>query len=428
MKTKKILSVLLVLLMTLSLGVCAFADDDNWTSIPTSPNGLNEGEYYLDFTDFLTKSVIEQQGNSFDPAMLAAEIAIYNSGTYYIDYDHCKMKGSFVVPGQYTDSGNPETQEIPAEGGGAWLPYVLYEVGAVWYPVAKSTYNLWDGDYFIDLSTGANEIVSFLSNENLTLYINPGSAWMEYKLVYGGQVMYYPLFSEIGFYFQQCPIKQFSDPYTWTSIPTSPDGLAEGDYYLDFSYDWEAWSPDVRQNRLDMFNGGTWFVDYQNKMLRGSFTVPASMSETGVAYVRSIAPNTEMYLQTIMRVGNWVKIPTSPDGLSNGDFYMDVAALAAVLGMNEADLDGADYYGDAISGDIYLAYEGIGREYFGDDASIRACMIEITAETPAGPETPETPEEPGAPSQTESPIQRIVKAVTSFFLRVVDFFKKMFVK
>ena len=113
-----------------------------------------------------------------------------------------------------------------------------------------------------------------------------------------------------------------------------------------------------------------------------------------------------------MRVGHGVQIPTSPDGLSEGDFYMDVPALAAVLGMNVSDLDGVEYYGDAASGDIYLTFDGYFRMYFGADPAVHNCMVEITG---TGTGTQPTGQKPS-----------IWAKVVSFFLRILDFLKKMF--
>ena len=44
------------------------------------------------------------------------------------------------------------------------------------------------------------------------------------------------------------------------------------------------------------------------------------------------------------------------------------------------------------------------------------------------PEQPSDPGEQEEPTQSESPIQRIMKSIAAFFLRVVEFIKKIFGK
>lgn len=341
--------------------VLTYNDGFNWTRIPTSPAGLTKGQYYLDFTDFLTRSA-NAQGGTVSPAMLAAEIAVYNSGEYYVDFEHGKMKGSFVVPGAYTASGLDETQRIPANGGGAWLPYVLYEVGAQWLPVTKSTFDdpmdvfllgVENGDYFIDVKHGASEITSFLSKEELEIYVNPGSAWMEYKLVYGEQVMYYPLFSEIGFYFDECPIKQYDDGYNWTLLPKSADGLSDGDYYIDVE-----------------------------------------------GYVDILVDDNGDPLSDAERAENlafW----------GAADYYLDAGAMAMRITVYVPDVD----ENGNPTGEYIKQYIGVESA----DGYLPLLLKEY-----------HEPEQPDKPDEPESPFQRLIKGITSFFLRVVDFFKKLF--
>ena len=48
--TKKLLSVLLALVLALSCASLAFADETNpWVHIPTSPEGLQKGDLWLNF-------------------------------------------------------------------------------------------------------------------------------------------------------------------------------------------------------------------------------------------------------------------------------------------------------------------------------------------------------------------------------------------
>ncbi|MBQ6165434.1 MAG: hypothetical protein IJK23_13265 [Clostridia bacterium] len=341
MTTKKIVSVLLAVLMALSCCVSAFANDGNWQAIPTSPDGLADGDYYLDFTfDYY----------DWSPDVRDDRLAMWNAGEWYVDHDARTVKGSFYVPAEMSDTGEAFTQEI-------------------------------------DPSTD--------------LYV--------FVVVKVGQ---------------------------WQRIPTSPEGLENGEYYLDFTYDREAWSPNVRQPRLDMWNAGEWFVDHTNHMVKGTFTVPAEQSVTGQSFVMVYKPFTQdshdIYVNALMRVGNWVKIPTSPDGLSAGDLYMDVAALASFLGTTAADLDGVDYYRDAISGDVYLTFDGYYRMYLGDDPAVLACMKEIVNTDPGTePETPVEPEQPEDPTEPETPDEpaqqpNFWKRIVSFFLQIIDFFKKLF--
>ena len=116
--------------------------------------------------------------------------------------------------------------------------------------------------------------------------------------------------------------------YDWKPIPTSPEGLGHGAYYLDFTYDWENWSPDTRQARLDMLNAGEWYVDHGNRVVKGVYDVPAELSETGVAFVRTVDPDTDLYAMALAVVYDWRPIPTSSNGLSHGDFYLDFSFQA----------------------------------------------------------------------------------------------------
>ena len=87
--TKKLLSVLLAVLMLLSLvsAAAATGSDDgyNWKPIPTSPEGLNTGDYWLDWS-------YVAQALDADTDLTAAELLqLFNDGTYWFDEDKADM-------------------------------------------------------------------------------------------------------------------------------------------------------------------------------------------------------------------------------------------------------------------------------------------------------------------------------------------------
>ncbi len=223
---KKTTAVLLALLMLFSLGTVAFAaDSGNWTPIPTSPEGLQNGDYYLDFTALLTQTV--QHDAEVSQEDLAAMIAVYNGGTWFIDYDAMLLKGTIVIPAFMSDTGEDEITELtPDMATGLLSAYagdILFEVGATWIPVAKSAEGLNDGDWYIDLTqTDDAELVSRLQRDEFAFYVNSNadSRLMKIKFVAGVSTYYLPLAdSSVGFIFERCPIVQYTAPNT-----TNPSG------------------------------------------------------------------------------------------------------------------------------------------------------------------------------------------------------------
>ena len=133
--TKKILAILLAMMMALSVGVTAAAanvtDADGWTYLPTSPDGLSDGDMWFDCTYLVGSDATEEE--------IAALKALFSAGSWYVKMDEHLVKcvSDNELNGTYTRS-----QE----------PYILCirEVGVSWVDVHKDLAGIQVGDYYLD--------------------------------------------------------------------------------------------------------------------------------------------------------------------------------------------------------------------------------------------------------------------------------------
>lgn len=325
MTAKKALSVFLALLMTFSLGVTAFAEDNgNWKPIPTSPDGLQKGDYYIDFTDFLTLQN-EHSDTPVDPQTLALQIAVYNSGTYFFDYNAVALKGSFVVPAAYTESGTDETIDFTPEMGTAYILNptfnVLHEVGATWTKMEKCQWadplnlevlGVVNGDKYVDVTSAqAQQIMDDLGN--VEFYINPGSRLMEYKMVFDNNAVYWPLMDEnFGSYMNYFIVKTYNDGYNWTLMPKSTEGLSDGDYYIDVQgyvdmlkdENGNPLSGAEKQLELQIWSDADYYADLNQMKLKMTLHLPYVDEDGNMTTVTQYIPSmySDDYIPLLLKV------------------------------------------------------------------------------------------------------------------------------
>ena len=134
----KLLSVILTLILATApfAAFSAFAEDEYpegyWTLVPTSPDGLEAGEVWFDFTALFDSSATAQE--------IAAALARFNCATWYANFDDAMVKCVSDDPelnGVYTRSQQP-------------FICCAKEVGVSWRNVFKNLAGASVGDYYSD--------------------------------------------------------------------------------------------------------------------------------------------------------------------------------------------------------------------------------------------------------------------------------------
>lgn len=178
--TKIILSVLLALVMTLSLGGLAFAEGEtteesyNWVAIPTSAEGLQKGDYYLDWAAYAETAADPDAPSD----LIVPYLAALNAGEWYIDVDKAVLKGAFTIPAGAMNNPEDNNLEISPEAGAYLLPKALREVDLTWAPVAYTTEGLQDSDYYLDVDPARAREIRL---EYGLIYVNPNGGLMRMK-------------------------------------------------------------------------------------------------------------------------------------------------------------------------------------------------------------------------------------------------------
>ena len=323
-------------------------DNYNWAPLPLSADGLQSGDYYLDLEGYA-------QINS----NMAEHLSTLRAMTYYIDVDAgmIRMVGSFE--GYALDTICNE------------FFLAVREVDPHWYPVHFYTDDLNDGDWYMDFDEQLAEMLEQgiytyydtdgphiramyerLGYEN-SFYINPTSKLCKYAIYSAGpgnepdetwsSLVIHPLMDFVGTvpdrmkqtrHFDRV-IKQYHPAdfvFNGTPIPTSPEGLADGEFYLDFSFRTESSRPENKADAEAMYANGTWLIDTNQMLLKGEIDIPASIYPSDNGTPRSYhmrydaSPFTLSFALREAGV-DWLPVATSTEGLQDGDWYLDKEAF-----------------------------------------------------------------------------------------------------
>ena len=368
MKTsKKLLSALLAIVMLLSCGVAAFAAPSyNWVQVPTSPAGLQKGGVWFNFSKLFTSNPLTADEQ--------AQLARFNSADWYADFNALMVKCVSSDPdlnGEYTNQH-------------AWIN-CIEEVGVNWVPVSKTLAGLQVGDYYIDVN-------------------------VFYQTAEAGYFTYF--FAQYN--------AQYSDPMPAATAAQLHAKSAEITD-MQFKSDVFAYNP-----------GGNQYHYQLNGM---PFPYTRCMVEPGIAdqtmiVVDALAASIRQLDAATAAASPWVKVATSLENAEEGGYYIDFDDPAVMSAMNVSNptpedvamVKGGEWYADfgrcvvcgklteVINGETYFIWTEESADLF------RFVKVKPAAPT-EDPSEQENPQ-PQRPS--------FWKSIASFFLRLVDFFKKLF--
>ncbi len=134
----------------------------------------------------------------------------------------------------------------------------------------------------------------------------------------------------------------FGDP-----LPTSPDGLSDGDYWFDKEGLWAAVSPQMNESERAQYMDASYYLSEDGTILRKTFVFESgSMINTD----ELVLDDPDTMCNFLRQVGvepnaGFVLLPKSDEGLEIGDYWFDADALARTIGGDfEVYYKNADYY------------------------------------------------------------------------------------
>ena len=394
MKTgKKLLSVLLAVVMLLSLGSSALAnspvDEDGWMRVPTSPDGLQKGDLWLDF------SYLFAGRDDLTEEQLAEAVEIYNSATWYINFDTKRV----MVESDYEElNGDQGVNQSMV-----WI-HCVREIGVEWVKVKQSTVGIKVGDYYLDkdvfYQTAAEktylkfislwekesgqqiedlseeeraEVLASIADASATagdmywfsgfLY-NPGGNLCVWCVGNMPAVIFFPFadsYVMIAAEAAQEALRQADEETVaaskWVAVAASIEDAEEGGYYIDFTeaavMETFGLTEAPTEDTLAIFRNGEWYVDFERSVVAGTIVIDGGISEEenaqfkamfGFSYPQNAFSTMEypeseelFALLKYRPAPDWKPLPLDTDGLNDGDYYLDTDAFMAIIGRDKTE-------------------------------------------------------------------------------------------
>ena len=349
---KRTLAILLSVLLAMPLFLLSsFAEDVQFTQLETATDNCESGDVWYDLY-----ALADATGNQD-----------YKDSAVYLSEDNNTLK--FDV----RTSDDQIVTELHERDTDAMYFEYLRVVPAFGDPLPTSPDGLEDGAYWFDLPgllsvlltmelVDETELVAYANSNvrlsvdgtilRLTLYPSQQSD----EHFYSDEFMDDPDGIMIGF-LNQVGVDPFAG---FTLLPTSEEGLEDGDYWFDAA----SLVNNLDETERQFFENADYYLSEDGNTLRfaGAFRYDVT---------RADSPEIFVYLRQVGVDPNagFTLLPKSPDGLAFGDYWFDAAGIAADTG--------EEYYADA---DAYLNADG---------SVLRAVIMGQTFDFPKGEEDSE---------------------------------------
>ena len=299
MKTlKKTLAILLAAVMTFAMCGVAFAVDapEGFVVLPTSPDGLEIGEYYFDLTNYVAL------WNRIDRPDDAER---YANASYFINGDQTQLK-IYAERWETYDTDTTIFENYVKQVAASSVPEGYFNV-----PLSPD--GLSNGDYWYNTDEFSLQSIYpvqyvYLSNDLNTIKVG---------VLYNGSTLEMSETREnAGTYF--APLHQVGEVSPWTEIPLSPAGLEDGAYW---------------------FNPEEFYMNSVYPVLHAylkndvsAIKVTLDFNGTPLNMEKATGDeDAEYYFAPLHQVGeviadpyeSWTELPFSAAGLNPGDYYFD---------------------------------------------------------------------------------------------------------
>ncbi len=284
--------------------VPAFGD-----SLPTSPDGLEDGAYWYDQAGLVSLFESAGTGQSLYP---------YEHATFRLSVDYTILRMTCPMEGYDFTYNTDEFLDDPGFICG-FLCQVGVDPNAGFTPLPTSDEGLNDGDYWFDLAS----FLDLLDENNRQVYQNA-----QFYLSEDGTTIRISVGTSIDFTEEEEPtffrfLHQVGvDPNEgFTLLPTSDEGLEDGTYW----YDADALAAAVGDTELVqsmqfyLSDDGT-TIRVISPAIQYDFTRESDEGAMFFNYLRQVGvdPNA---------IEGFILLPTSDEGLEDGDYWYDDVGL-----------------------------------------------------------------------------------------------------